>query len=72
MYLIMELCKGGELSDELRRKTYFREEVCIICYCTDSTHALCTALSQETKVIMGRLTEAVVYMHDNGKARGHL
>ena len=25
----MELCKGGELSDELRRKTYFREEVCM-------------------------------------------
>ena len=27
MYLIMELCKGGELSLKLREKTYFKEEV---------------------------------------------
>lgn len=26
MYLIMELCKGGELSEVLRRKSYFKEE----------------------------------------------
>ena len=27
MYLIMELCKGGELSVKLRKKTYFKEPV---------------------------------------------
>ena len=27
MYLIMELCKGGELSKELKRRTYFKDEV---------------------------------------------
>ena len=33
MYLIMELCKGGELSLKLREKTYFKEEV-IVCIST--------------------------------------
>ena len=28
MYLIMELCRGGELSDLLRKKGYFREQAC--------------------------------------------
>ena len=29
MYLIMELCKGGELSLKLREKSYFKEEVTV-------------------------------------------
>ncbi len=27
MYIVMELCLGGELSDELKKRTYFKEEV---------------------------------------------
>ena len=30
MYLIMELCKGGELSLKLREKSYFKEEVTVV------------------------------------------
>jgi len=29
MYLIMELCRGGEVSDELRKRGYFKEEVSV-------------------------------------------
>ena len=67
MYLIMELCKGGELSIRLREKTYFKEEV-------RSSECTCMAVCmtvfytlKEAKAIMRRLTEALVYMHDNGE-----
>lgn len=32
MYIIMELCTGGELSDELKKRTYFKEEVSAVLY----------------------------------------
>ena len=69
MYLIMELCNGGELSVKLREKTYFKEEVscCVHLLVCMTTDLLLILDSQEAKAIMRKLTEAVVYMHDNGR-----
>lgn len=44
MYMIMELCVGGELSEELKKRTYFKED--------------------DAKVLMRKVIEALVYMHD--------
>lgn len=46
MYLVMEMCTGGELADVLKEKKYFTEA--------------------ETKIIMGRLSGGIAYLHKHG------
>lgn len=63
VFLILELCRGGELSDILKKKRTFKEEVS---HPSSTLHQFTFVSPQEVKGIMKMLAEAVVYMHDKG------
>ncbi len=66
VFIILEMCRGGELSDILKKEGRLHEDVCPLTCPHNNKIIVAYCVLQAARVIMRQLAEAVVYMHSNG------